>query len=209
MSNRHSSLWRQRITESNVAKKTTHGMTAKRQRPPEYQAWRSMKKRCFLKTDPNYGNYGGRGITVCERWLGKDGFNNFVTDLGARPGSGYSLGRIDNDGHYESSNCRWETAVEQCRNRRSNVRYAYEGEMLTIPELSERSGIPVSNLQLRLIANGWSVERSTRTPVAHHGQQKSHWECDHCPLEWKWPVKAVPIPQCPNCGSSSINRKGQ
>lgn len=83
---------------------------------PEYSAWSSMKKRCFNYADKNYQNYGGRGIKVCDRWLK---FENFIADMGKRPSPEHSLERVNNDGNYEPSNCKWATRTEQGRNRRT------------------------------------------------------------------------------------------
>jgi hypothetical protein len=82
-----------------------------------YISWGSMKQRCANEKATGYKNYGGRGITVCERWLGKDGFVNFLEDMGERP-EGLSIDRIYNDGNYEPSNCRWATKKEQENNKR-------------------------------------------------------------------------------------------
>jgi hypothetical protein len=79
-----------------------HGMT----NTPTYHIWVGMRQRCFNSKSKSFAGYGGRGITVCSRWIKKDGFRNFLTDLGEKP-KGYSLHRIDNDGDYTPKNCIW------------------------------------------------------------------------------------------------------
>lgn len=103
-------------------KNTTHGMTE----TPMYDVWQSMKWRCVNPENHNYKHYGGRGITVCERWL--HSFENFFADMGLRPSPELSIDRIDNNGNYELSNCRWATKGEQNSNTRRNNKVATNKE---------------------------------------------------------------------------------
>lgn len=98
---------------------------------PEYNSWNNAIQRCTNRKNPSWRNYGGRGISVCDRWL--DSFENFLADMGKRPAGEYSLGRRDNDGDYTPENCRWETNAQQSRNRRG---YLSNAEVVAIRELA-------------------------------------------------------------------------
>lgn len=99
--------------EGLVAMSTKHGLRY----VPEYQSWKSMKNRCFSPNNTNFKNYGGRGITVCERW--RNSLADFLSDMGPRPSPKHSIDRFpNNDGDYEPGNCRWATAKQQANNKR-------------------------------------------------------------------------------------------
>lgn len=128
-----------------------------RKKHPLYKTYCSMKDRCLCKSSKYFSRYGGRGIKICDRWLGENGFWSFVEDMGERP-DGATLDRINNDGDYCPENCRWANWVVQENNRRNTVRYEYQGESLTLREISERLHIPRRVLERRRL-EGWGSER--------------------------------------------------
>ncbi len=128
-------------------------------RVAEYRVWANMHNRCASETSQQWEHYGGRGIRVCRRW---SEYTHFLSDMGRRPSSQHSLERIDVNGNYEPSNCRWATAKEQARNRRSGRVLTHNGLSLSLSEWSERTGIPWSTLGNRL-ARGWSPAKTIET----------------------------------------------
>lgn len=130
-------------------RKTTHGMSQTR----EYFTFKAMWNRCTNPKYPLFHRYGGRGISVCERWKN---FENFFEDMGVKP-KGASLGRINNDGNYEPSNCRWENPKQQSNNTRRSVRIAGK----TVKALSGELGIKPETLYYRR-KHGWSEQQMMR-----------------------------------------------
>jgi len=128
----------------------------------EYRVWAGMKSRCYSLSNPQYFRYGARGISVCDRWL--NSFQDFLVDVGRKPGPEYSLDRIDNLRGYEPENVRWATAQQQARNRRSNKLITYNGETHLLIEWAETTGIPSGVLRRRLFEAGWSPKRALTTP---------------------------------------------
>lgn len=118
---------------------TKHGQSMVGKVTSEYKTWSHIKSRCCTKTDAKYPDYGGRGIMVCDRWL--ESFENFFADMGKKPSPKHSLDRIDNDGNYEPSNCRWGTVEQQSRNKRSNVWLEYKGEKMIMADWAKRLNI--------------------------------------------------------------------
>lgn len=130
-----------------------HGMSYTR----EFRIWAEMIKRCSCKTYKSFSYYGGRGITVCQRW--KE-FKNFFADMGKCPPN-FSLDRINVNGNYEPSNCRWASWKTQARNRRGNHMITYKGETLCLTEWAEKVGISRGCLKQRL-KRGWALDEALK-----------------------------------------------
>ncbi len=110
----------------------THGHSKIKSITREYKTWLGMKQRCDVKSGFVFKHYGARGIKVCERWL--NSFENFLADMGSHPGEGYSLDRINANGNYEPSNCRWANWNTQARNRRNNRNVLVNSKVVCVSE---------------------------------------------------------------------------
>ena len=147
---------------------TKHGHASNGIGTPEYNAWSSMKKRCLNPSHASYKHYGGRGITVCERWMI---FDNFLSDMGERK-KGLSLDRIDNSRGYSPENCRWVDAKTQCNNKRTTTILTLRGKSMTISQWSAETGIKDCTISER-IRRGWSVEKTLTTPPGKYSYRNA------------------------------------
>lgn len=178
---------RERINEAC----TTHNMTGTKL----YHIYASMKQRCFNENQAEYHRYGGRGITMCEEWLGKNGFQKFSEwaystgyDENAERGE-CTIDRINNDGNYEPSNCRWITQKEQ-QNNKSEPQVVICGESHSMKEWSKITGLSITTIRGRM-KEGWkeeeilSVPQERETRVIHSKSQKITYNGEtHTIVEW-------------------------
>jgi hypothetical protein len=130
---------------------------------PVYRAYRHMLERCLNRNDPSYPRYGGRGITVCARWRGPDGFINFLADMG-EPTAKMTIERRDNSGPYSPDNCCWATRLQQANNTRNVVLLTYNGRSQSIAAWARELGVRSWTLTARRRL-GWSDERILTTPI--------------------------------------------
>lgn len=146
---------RKRVSQSRIK----HGgsMTS------EYRIWTHIKSRCLNKKVPEYKHYGGRGISICDRW--RESFENFIADMGSRPSALHSIDRIDNNGNYEPSNCRWSTQKEQTNNTRANRKVLIDSETKNMTQWADSIGIKKEIIFKRL-KRGISGKRLLEAPFA-------------------------------------------
>lgn len=134
-----------------------HGEGEASKRTPEFRAWVKLRSRCLSQKDPDYKDYGARGITVCLEWV--DSYPNFLRDMGRRPSPQHTIERNDNNLGYSASNCRWATRLEQGRNKRNSRRISAFGRTLALAAWSEATGINRKTISDRL-DRGWDTERA-------------------------------------------------
>lgn len=134
---------------------------------PEHTSWMRMNERCNNKNSKFYSSYGGRGITICDRWLV---FENFLADMGQRPTSDHSIDRIDNNGNYEPTNCRWANPREQANNTSKNVRIAINGKTMNMSEWCRETGIDPDLASQRILRDGWSPSDAVTIPPITQGK---------------------------------------
>lgn len=137
---------------------TTHGMRGTKL----YKVWNNMLQRSNNLNNKYYSDYGGRGITVCDEWREFLPFYNWAMTNGYL--EGLSIDRINNDGNYESSNCKWSTMKEQSNNRRNTVWIEYQGDRKTLAQWADIYGISSACLYGR-IKIGWAIDKALLTPI--------------------------------------------
>lgn len=142
-----------------MAGKPRHGQSTRQKETRAHAAWHSMRNRCLNQRHRDYQSYGGRGITVCERW---NTFEAFFEDMG-HPPEGTSLDRRDNDGGYSKENCRWATAREQTLNRRCTAWVEVNGEKHRVRDIEVSLGLSSGALWHRL-KKGWSLADACSIP---------------------------------------------
>jgi hypothetical protein len=127
-----------------------------------FRSWESMHQRCMNSECKDFQNYGGRGISICERWL--HSYENFLDDMGERP-AGKTLDRYpNNNGNYEPGNCRWATNREQSNNRRSSRVMTANGRTQTVAQWARELGASRQAIRYRIEA-GWSPEQIVSQPI--------------------------------------------
>ncbi len=127
-----------------------------------YNIWKTMKSRCFDKTDKDYFNYGGKGITVCDEWLSALKFKEWAFNNGYK--DNLSIDRIDNDGNYEPGNCRWVDIYEQNRNRRCVYKITIWNETKTLIEWCDQLGLNANSVNKRITSYKYSWNKALELP---------------------------------------------
>lgn len=151
------------VREKNRRLNTKHGQGSPKSRTTEYKTWLSMRERCLNSKHHGFASYGGRGITICRRWDegegGRSGFECFFSDMGEKPSPSHSIDRIDNDGNYEPTNCRWATSSQQISNRRNSVTVIIDGEVRKLTDICKRRDLDIRVVRQRL-SRGVAVDEA-------------------------------------------------
>ena len=149
-----------------IANVKTHGHARLHNHSPTYKVWAGMKKRCSTPSMAAYRYYGGRGICVCERW---QKFDTFLSDMGEKP-AGATLDRIDHNGNYDPTNCRWTDWTTQMNNRSNSIVLSAFGKQMTLPQWVLETGLPYTTIYNR-IRSGASTEDALSRPYYSRAHQ--------------------------------------
>lgn len=151
--------WVSWVTPLPPGRRIRHGHA--KARTTEYGIWHGIIRRCEDSAEQGFKNYGGRGITVCERW--RHSFEAFLIDVGMRPSKLHSIERIDNDGNYEPGNVRWATMAQQRRNSRQNRFITVGARRMILTDWAREIGISSQSLSTRF-KRGWTLQEAVSTP---------------------------------------------
>lgn len=136
---------------------------------PEYYTWQNMLQRCYNSKHKHWHNYGERGITVCDEWIGGDGdlsaVQCFVRDMGLRPTPKHTLERKNNDLEYSKRNCVWETRQKQQNNRRNTIFVEFRGQRMPLADAVRLTGIVPHKQVASRLRLGWSIDQALTTPL--------------------------------------------
>ena len=157
--------------EKMKASKTTHGLSNHQL----YHTYQKMKSRCYNRNNKNYKDYGKKGVIICDEWLGENGFVNFYKwSMSHGYSENLSIDRIDVNGNYEPSNCRWTDVITQENNRTNNHIITYNNETMTMAMWARKLGIGYKTLANRILTYGWSIEKAFTTPVRERLNNKEN-----------------------------------
>lgn len=141
----------------NESRRTVSKKHGEANKSKEYTSWLAMKRRCTDPNDKRYHDYGGRGIVICNQWL--NSYETFLNDMGRAPSSDHSLDRVNVNGNYNPSNCKWSTAIEQQNNMRSNVLITHNDKTKTLAQWCRYLGLKYGTVSTRL-SRGWTIEQA-------------------------------------------------
>lgn len=159
--------------EAAAARQLKHGDAANGVKTSEYDIWKTMKQRCGNPKCKAYKNYGGRGITVCSRWI--NSFENFLNDMGRKPTPKHTIERKDNNKGYSPDNCKWATRTENCNNKRNCRIVTFKGRSMTITQWAKKLGVNSETFRDRF-SYGWPIEKifSSKSFKPHENKNHAH-----------------------------------
>lgn len=140
----------------------THGEASVHSKTKEYKTWVEIKTRCYNSKSKAYQYYGGRGISMCDRW--RNSYENFLNDMGRAPSKSHSIDRIEVDKDYEPSNCKWATRIEQMNNTSRTMRVKYNGQIKPFSDWCRELGLNSDRVYQRIHKLKWSADEAFNTP---------------------------------------------
>lgn len=140
-----------------------YGLTHGDYRTKEYLTWQRIKIRCYRKIGDGYKYYGGKGITMCDRW--RYSYENFLSDMGRAPSKEHSIERIHTDKNYEPGNCKWATILEQANNKDRTRKIEFRGEIKPISVWCRELNLNRKAIYHRIFFAKWDIERALTTPI--------------------------------------------